>query len=116
MVYDTQRTETAHLPCPIIINDVVTRIDADCVTKIVYVSPAVERFAADGLHEPGLHMSADHDAGANVVETAFAVVACLEIAIDELVIQFGNDLAQAAGEERDANLASGERAHEGIHD
>jgi hypothetical protein len=52
-------------------------------------------------------MGAYDDAGANIVETAFAVVSWLKCAIDELIFRFWDNLAKTAWQERDANLAAG---------
>lgn len=88
--------EIAYLPYPIVIHDVVSRIDGGCVTKILDVCPAIYRLATDGVHEPGLYMRVYYDAGANVVETAFAIIPCLKSAIDELIFRFWDNLAKTA--------------------
>lgn len=111
-----QKMGIPYLPYPIVIYDIVARVDAGRVTKILDVSPASDRLAADSVYEPGLCMSGYHDAGANVVDAAFAVIPCLKIAIDQLVVGFQDNLAKTAWQERHANLAAGEGAHERIYE
>ena len=96
MDHDKENMGISYLPYPIIIYDIVSCIDCGCVTKILDVSPALYRLAADGVHKPGLYVSAYHDAGADVVETAFAIISCLESAIDQLVLRFRNNLPKTA--------------------
>lgn len=74
-----------YLPYPTIIYDIISCIDARCMTKILDVSPALERLAADGVYEVSVYVGADYDTGADVVKAAFAVIPGLERAIDELV-------------------------------
>lgn len=76
----------SYLPYPIVIYDIVARIDAGCVTEILDVSPALDRLAAEGVFEPGPCMGTYYDAGANVVDAAFTIIPRLKSAINELVL------------------------------
>lgn len=89
--------ESSHLAYPIIIDDVVTTVNARCVSEMSDILPTLYGLAADRMGKLCLNTRTNYNTRLNIVDIALAIISSLEATIDQGIICLGDDFTHAAG-------------------